>query len=242
MPSNNILKKLFLGLALFFLFFGIIVLIFSVVGLFYRQTVILSTIISIFLSAYICYKLPKTPELDTRKEKIFFALTLLVALMASFFSGYFTTPTVFGGRDQGALSTAAIELSDHHRYPFQTPLSQDLFKKYGPGKALNYPGFDYRSDGQLETRFPKGYVAYLGSAYSLFGLAGIKWANAPLLFIFLVLIFLILSAFMNSPTAFGGFLVAVSFAGFSWFSKYTLTETHMLAILWFAVYFLVIYF
>jgi hypothetical protein len=162
-----------------------------------------------------------------------------LALVASFATSYFATPTVFGGRDQGSLAIAAINLAKQGSFNFSTPESRDLFKKYGPGKALNYPGFDYTKNGDLETRFPKAYVAYLAAHFKFFGLKGIQYANFLPLFLFLLFFWLLLKKFFPESVSFFGFLLAASFFPFMWFAKYALTETLALSLVWIGIYFLI---
>lgn len=164
---------------------------------------------------------------------------VLISLSVSFATCYFATPTVFGGRDQGAIATAAIDLAKHKSFTFSTPASENLFQKYGPGRALNYPGFDYTKDGKLTTRFPKVYVVYLAGLYSMFGLAGIQFANFLPLFLFLVLFWLTLRHLFSENVSFGGFLTAATFFPFLWFAKYTLTEIFMLFLVWAGIYCLI---
>ena len=170
---------------------------------------------------------------------IFAAAVVVLALLASFLTCYYSTPTVFGGRDQGAIATAAINLAKNKSLTFSTPISQDLFEKYGPGKALNFPGFDYTAGGQLITRFPKAYIIYLAGFYTLFGLKGIQFANLAPLFLFFILFWLTLRHFFSEKISFLGFLITVTFFPFLWFAKYTLTEIFMLFLVWAGVYFLI---
>lgn len=164
---------------------------------------------------------------------------LLISFSASFATCYFATPTIFGGRDQGAIATAAINLTKYKSFQFSTPFSKDLFQKYGPGKALNFPGFDYTKRGKLSSRFPKAYIIYLALLYSLFGLTGIQYANFIPLFLFFVFFWLTLCKFFDNKTSFFGFFIVVTFFPFLWFAKYTLTEIFMLFLIWMGIYFLI---
>ncbi len=166
---------------------------------------------------------------------------MLVAFLVSFATCYFATPTVFGGRDQGAIATAAIDLARYKSLSFSTPVSQDLFQKYGPGHALNYPGFDYTQDGRLASRFPKLYIIWIAAAYKIFGLKGIQYANFVPLAVFLVIFWLTLREFFNEKISFLGFLLAATFFPFLWFAKYTLTEIMALFLVWTGIYFLIIW-
>lgn len=173
-------------------------------------------------------------------NKIFFAVIIL-SLLVSFATCYFTTPTVFGGRDQGAIATAAIDLAKFKSFTFSTPISHSLFSRYGAGKALNYPGFDYTKGGKLISRFPKAYIVYLAIFYGLFGLAGIQYANFIPLVLFLILFWLSLRYFFPETLAFFGFLTALTFFPFLWFAKYTLTEIFMLFLVWAGIYYFLSY-
>ncbi|MDD3498012.1 MAG: hypothetical protein PHH24_00710 [Candidatus Moranbacteria bacterium] len=110
------------------------------------------------------------------------------------------------------------------------------------GKALNFPGFFYTPDGNLSTQFPLVYISWLSFFYSFLGLAGFIIANAILLYIFLLSIFLI-SFSLAKPLGkkealFASIatlsIVATSFS-FFWFAKFTLTENMALALLWIGI-------
>jgi len=175
------------------------------------------------------------------KKTLLSTVVIIISLAASFATCYFATPTVFGGRDQGAIATAMIDLVKYKSFSFSTPISHDLFQKYGPGKALNYPGFDYTRDGQLTSRFPKAYITYLAFFYRLFGLPGIQYANFVPLFLFLFLFWLTLRHFFSDSISFLGFLLAVTFFPFLWFAKFSLTEIFMLFFVWAGIYFFLSY-
>lgn len=228
--------KIFLAILVFFLAFGWLVLLLAATGLFYFGAVVLSIIASAIL---VWLFLPKISQnIDFKTGKIF-GLTALLSLAISLAACHFATPTVFGGRDQGSIGTAAIYLTRNHNLKINLPIAHDLFQKYGPGKALNFPGFDYAKDGRLFSRFPLGFTAYLASAYDLFGLKGIQYANFVPLFFFLVLNWLILKEFFDEKISFLGFLLAATFFPFLWFAKYALTETYMLFLVWTGIYFLI---
>jgi hypothetical protein len=226
--ENKAIKAIFV-LVLFLLGFGSLVLLFATIGLFYSETVVLSIIVSAIFAIFLTSKINVAESTGTN---YLFLLVILISLAVSFASCFWATPTVFGGRDQGSISSAAINLTSNHHFKFSTPLSADLFKKYGPGKALNFPGFDYASDGNLITRFPLGFTSYLGAAYALFGLRGLQYANLPFLFLFLVIFWLLLRQFFSRPISFLGFLISATFFPFLWFAKYTLTETYSLFLIW----------
>jgi len=227
--------KIFLGILIFFLAFGWLVLLLAATGLFYTATVVLSIIIGLFV--FLRFSLKNSVSAEN-PGKTFFPV-IFVALVVSFFTCHFATPTVFGGRDQGAIATAAIELSQNHSLKIENQAAHDLFQKYGLGRALNFPGFDYTKNGDLISRFPIGYTAFLASYFDLFGLKGIQYANFVPLFLFLVIFWLILRQFFDEKIAFLGYLAAATFFPFQWFAKYALTEIYMLYLVWAGIYFLI---
>jgi hypothetical protein len=224
--------------SVFFLALGWLVFLFSAIGLFYRETIILSIVAAFLFLLYIRKYNALPSAQDSGKTSIF---VILVALVVCFAACYFTTPTVFGGRDQGSIATAAIELSKNHGLKIANPIAQDLFQKYGPGKSLNFPGFDYTKNGNLISRFPVGYTAYLSANFNLFGLKGIQYANLIPFFLFLVLFWLTLREFFNESVSFLGFLLAATFFPFLWFAKYALTEIFILFLVWAGIYFLILF-
>ncbi|MCX6766519.1 MAG: hypothetical protein NT170_01915 [Candidatus Moranbacteria bacterium] len=227
--------KIFLGILVFFLAFGWLVLLLAATGLFYFGAIVLSILAS-FVLAWLF--LPKISQnIDFKTGKIF-GLVALLSLVISLAACHFATPTVFGGRDQGSIGTAAIYLSQGHNSKVNLPVAHDLFQKYGPGKALNFPGFDYAKDGSLFSRFPLGFTSYLAASYNLFGLKGIQYANFVPLFFFLILNWLIIKEFFDDKVSLLGYLLAATFFPFLWFAKYALTETYTLFLVWAGIYFL----
>jgi len=230
--------KVFLGLLVFFLSFGWLTLLLAAFGLFYAATVVLSILAGAVLTWII---LPYISQNTDWKAGKMFWLVVIFSLLAGVATCYFATPTVFGGRDQGSIGSAAIYLSQNHNLKVDLPAAHDLFQKYGPGKALNFPGFDYANGGNLFSRFPAGYTAFLASAFNLFGLKGIQYANCVPLFFFLVIFWLILKEVFDEKISLLGFLLAATFFPFLWFAKYALTETYMLFLVWAGIYFLIIF-
>lgn len=157
---------------------------------------------------------------DTLKSILYF---LLLFVLCSLFLTSFE-PTVFSGRDQGSYSLAAMRLVDTHSLSFSTPASDTFFNIYGPGRALNFPGFSYTQEGELTTQFPLGYITWLASFFVLFGLNGFAIANAFTVTIFLFSFFLLLRLFV--PTSFRRWGVSLAIIGFPlfWFAKFTLSE------------------
>lgn len=171
------------------------------------------------------------PTLPSGEMLMVMFISLIIVILFSFYS----TPTVFSGRDQGSISEAAIRLVQNHTFEFSTPASSEFFKIYGPGKALNFPGFYYTEDGNLTTQFPLVYIVWLALFYSLFGIAGFIIANAVLLFIFLVSFYLLSRLFLNTKSSLITFSFAATSFSFMWFSKFTLSENMALPFLWLSV-------
>lgn len=137
---------------------------------------------------------------------------------------HFTTPTIFSGRDQGSYGNAAIHLVQNHQLAFSTPASDAFFKLHEPGKALNFPGFDYTSDGKLITQFPLGYIVWLASFFALFGLFGLVIANIITTVLFLIALYTLLRLFVSRFYAYFGLAIAATSLSVVWFSKITLSE------------------
>ncbi len=171
----------------------------------------------------------------------FYCVAIVILIISLFFS-LFTVPTVFSGRDQGSISEAGIRLAQNHQLKFSTPASQEFFKIYGPGKALNFPGFHYTQNGQLITQFPLSYIAWLGIFYSIFGLAGLIIANAVLFYLFLFSSYLLFRIFASLKYSLIFLLLTSTFFPFSWFLKFTLSENTALALIWLGILQLVLFF
>lgn len=159
------------------------------------------------------------------------ALVLFVAAVS-----FFTTPTVFSGRDQGSISQAAIHLAQNHKLVFKTPAGETFFKIYGAGRALNFPGFFYTGAGELITQFPLVYIAWLASFYGIFGVKGFVIANAVLSLWFLFGFYFLSRFFMSvRSSVLALFFAATSLSGY-WFLKYTLSENMALPLVWLVIF------
>jgi hypothetical protein len=197
-------------------------------GFFYAPLLwVLIFIFGIYLTYYFIFKCQYS-IIFSREMLIISALSLFAIVLFSFFS----TPTIFSGRDQGAISEAAVRLVQNHTFEFSTPVSTEFFKIYGPGRALNFPGFYYTSQGNLTTQFPLVYTVWLALFYSLFGITGFIIANAILLLIFLISFFLLIRLFLDFKYALPTFFFAITSFAFMWFLKFTLTENMALPLLW----------
>jgi hypothetical protein len=141
-------------------------------------------------------------------------------------------PTIFSGRDQGSFSEAAILLEAHHTLISHTPESDIFFEIYGPGKALNFPGFHYTPDGGLLTQFPLPYTAYLAGFYGIFGITGFVLANAILLFVTTVTLSTIARVFVDHRGTMIFLALFITSFAIGWFAKFTLSENFASALLW----------
>jgi hypothetical protein len=209
---------------------GVILAIF---GIFYAFILMAHAVLGL---TYLIYE--NRNELKINRN--FLAVSMMSVGFILLFS-IFTAPTIFSGRDQGSYSEAAIRLSQNHKLEFSTPASQEFFKIYGPGEALNFPGFNYVQNGSLVTHFPLGYISWLAIFYSIFGLNGLVIANAVSLFIFLISFYLLARCYLKPlPALTSYFLLLTSFI-FSWFFKFTLSENLALAIVFFGLLQFVLY-
>jgi hypothetical protein len=157
---------------------------------------------------------------ESRTARIAFTLAVVFSmlLLAD------TTPSIFSGRDQGAIAEAAIELSRQGHFIFSSPSTETFSAIYGPGKALNFPGFFFTDNGSLQSQFPGSYTAWVGIFYSLFGLSGLILGNGTLLILSLLTLFMVVRNFANESAASGALLMAATSFVPTWFAKFTLTE------------------
>lgn len=236
MKTNAFLKNL-TRLEFFILFsvgwigLGWLSLVLGMFRIFYTPVIVVYIAIgAVFLLYAACrnVKIFQTPRSS-------FLIGLLILISILILSS-FTTPTIFSGRDQGSLSEAAIRLSQNHTFFFSSPASEEFFKIYGPGAALNFPGFSYTPDGSLITHFPLGYISWLASFYSLFGLSGFIAANAVSAIIFLLSFFLLCRFWMKFSYSLAALLLILTSFLFTWFFKFTLSENMALMLLWFGIY------
>ena len=159
-----------------------------------------------------------------------YLLIALTSLLLTTTIGFFATPTIFSGRDQGSYSAAAIHLVQNHQLAFSTPASDAFFALHGQGRALNFPGFDYTEEGKLITQFPLGYIAWLASFFAIFGVSGFTIANTVTSTLFLIGLYLLLRVFVSRFYALWGFVIAATSLPVLWFSKFTLSENLALAL------------
>jgi len=223
--------RLFTFFGLFWVGMSLLSIVLAMAGIFYKE-IILAYIIVFGIFLVIIFTINR----QVIYQSLRFFPILLILIVFIIFLSYNVAPTVFSGRDQGSLSEAAIHLAQNHSLYSTSAASQEFFKIYGPGLALNFPGFNYAHDGQLITHFPLGYISWLAVFYSIFGLNGLTVANGITSLLFLLCFFLVARIHLNSVFSFWTLaLVASSFA-FSWFFKFTLSENLALALFWFGLW------
>lgn len=217
--------KIFAIFASFLLLLGWLGFFASLFGIFYGW--LFATFLFGGLATVIYFTIKK--KINVSRESAIVAAILAGIIL--FFS-FFAEPTIFSGRDQGSISEAAIRLAQNRQLEFSTPTSVEFFKIYGPGRALNFPGFHYLENGNLITQFPLPYIAWLGIFFAIFGIKGLIIANAILFFIFLTSLYLLARMFLSLKwSALVLFLTITSFP-FFWFFKFTLSENLTLMLFW----------
>jgi hypothetical protein len=160
---------------------------------------------------------------------------ILISFLAIILFSHFSVPTVFTGRDQGSLSNAAIMLSQNHKLAYDFPAEKEFFKIYGKGTALNFPGFNYNSEGSLVPHFPFGYISWLAAFYLFFGLGGFAVANGFSFFLFAISFYTLARNYMEKFPALAAFSLMITSFIFSWFFKFTLSENLALGLVWFGL-------
>lgn len=229
---KNVENGLFSCFVLFFLGLGWLSIILTIFNIFYTSIIIAYLIVSVGFFVWIFWK--KEIKLKINKTQL---IVFLIILAASLVFSYYSSPTIFSGRDQGSFSEAAIRLSQNHQLEFSNPASEEFFQIYGLGKALNFPGFDYLKNGNLTTHFPIGYISWLASFFSVFGYFGLKLANIISLVIFVFSFYLLTEKFSKKiETKFFILGIVLTSFVFYWFSKFTLSENLAWMLVWFGVY------
>ena len=167
-------------------------------------------------------------------------LTTYIVIAASFtlLIAFFTIPTIFAGRDQGSLATAAIQLAQDHMLISSSSESTAFFDIYGRGKALNFPGFHYLPDGSLLTQFPLPYITFISGFFGLFGVSGFIVANSILLFLFILSTTCTARIFLNDKHTYIFTTLFLSSFVVGWFGKFTLSENIAGTLLWSGIFLL----
>lgn len=261
---KNIKLNLFEIGTIFWMMVGSFVLLFSLLGIFNFY----STFLGIFLSITIPIFMFKKKFFGIEKLSNSFKFLTLIVFIFGLFLSFFTTPTIFGGRDEGSYSNSAVMLAKNGQYTENSELIENFFDIYGVSKALNFPGFQYNSEEQLESQFLPGYPSWLAIFYQLFGLNGLKFVNLlPFMTFLLAFYLLIIEVFpliknpdnqkecfcsellkkccfkLNQAEQFAwlGTILLATFLPLIIFYKFTLSEIYFASLTWFSVYLLIRY-
>jgi len=242
----------------------LIVLALSIIGIFNIYSTIVAFLLPI-VSGFIMYKKGNfgIERIRSRNFKLLVLATFIIGVSLSTTS----SPTIFGGRDEGSYSNAAIMMTDDGSRSHDSKLIQNFYLIYGESKALNFPGFEYNSDGHIESQFLPGYSTWLAVFYQLFGLNGLKFANLlPFMAFILSFYLLIVEVFplikRSDPAeclngnifrkcwlrltqaeqfAWIGSIFLMTFMPILVFYKFSLSEIFYASLLWFSAYLLVRY-
>ena len=229
LPKNLNKYQLFSFLGLFFIGLEVLAIVLALTNFFYWP------ILAGYLFLGVSFFLPLFFHNRQALKSASFLSATFLSLSFIIFLSFSFVPTVFSGRDQGSFSEAAVRLAQNHQLDFSSTASQEFFKIYGPGTALNFPGFNYTHAGNLVTQFSLGYTAWLATFYALFGLFGFVIANSITFFLFLLAFFLLTEFHASAKSAFWAFGCLFSSFVFAWLFKFTLGENLALALVWFGL-------
>ena len=233
------MKKIILSpfeiLSLSWISIAIIALFLAICGVFHSSAII-AWIIFIPIAFFLLIRKGYIEVTSHTKDEIWvFAFIVSVGILLS----AFVSPTIFGGRDEGSLATNAILIAQNHGLNHSDEMTVQFFEIYGPGTALNFPGFFYTNEGMLRSQFLPAYPAWLATLYSLFGLAGFAFANFLPLITFAFSFFLVLKRFSKKAIfPFLGVVVLITLFPITLFYKFTLTEIFFSALIWFSLHFI----
>jgi hypothetical protein len=146
-------------------------------------------------------------------------------------------------------------------------LIENFFDIYGESKALNFPGFQYNSEENIESQFLPGYPSWLAIFYQLFGLNGLKFANLIPFMTLILSFYLIITKTLlliknvepkecvlncknkncwtrlDQAEQFGwlGAVFLITFMPLVIFYKFTLSEIYFASLTWFSTYLIIRY-
>ncbi|MDA3815555.1 MAG: hypothetical protein PF549_04270 [Patescibacteria group bacterium] len=221
-------------------------LIIAVLGIFNIWLIFIGLIITIAVFAVL---IKKGLVIIDKMSKFSIGMFIFIAVFGIFLS-IFTTPTIFEGRDEGTYSSSAILISQEGGLVYENELVDELFDIYGPGKALNFPGFYYTQEGQLKSQFLPGYPSWISIFYSAGGIKGIKFANLFPFITFIFSILLILKLLLRKKGLQENIIKKAQFAALAMlvtsfplviFYKFTLSEIYFGALAWFSLYLILKY-
>ncbi len=244
--KTEIRLNIFEIFSLFWISFAILSLITALLGFFSIWSIL---IILIILVALTTYWIKEKIFLIEKMNKFSIGAFVFIILFGIFLS-FFTTPTIFGGRDEGSYSLSAISISENGGLTSKDKLSDEFFKIYGPGKALNFPGFYYTKDGSLKSQFLPGYPSWIATFYSIGGLKGIQFANFFPFVTFIFSFFLVVQLLLKKANfqeqiikkaQFVSLAILVTSLPLIIFYKLALSEIYFASLTWFALYLILKY-
>lgn len=230
-------SQIFSLFGFFWIGLGFLALILELSGFFFKSIIVAY----FFIAGHFLIFLIAFNKTKTRLSRNAFCI-LIISLSAVFVFSYFSSPTIFSGRDQGTLSGTAIQLAQNHRLGISFPAENEFFKIYGPGTALNFPGFNYNAGGELVPHFPLGFIAWLAAFYSVLGLKGLVVANGVSFLLFIFSFYALSRHYLKFAPALVSVLFVLSSFVFAWFFKFTLSENLALALIWFSIYQFILFF
>ncbi len=235
--KRNLTLSFFELFSVFWIVAAVIFLSLGLLGIFKLSFLVSALVLLLLIFVHLIRKKLIRLEKMKKDERIFFFALIVFAFLLCLFS----TPTIFGGRDEGSLSSAAILLSQDHSFVHKDQLTQSLHQLYGTGKALNFPGFNYTKDGAIVSQFLPGYTAWLGAFFSLGHLTALKFANLLPLVTFLFSFYLVGKRLIKKNSALLATLILATAVPLVILFQFTLTEIFFAALLWFALHLLLKY-
>lgn len=216
-------------------------LIFALLGIFY-VFLIITIIIAIIAVTILLIKKKRIKVIPLSTiSKVFLTFIFIAGIFLSFYS----TPTIFEGRDEGSYSNSGILIAKNHNLKYESTLIDNFEKIYNKGKALNFPGFQYTSDGKLKSQFLPAYPSWIATWYSLGGLNALKFVNLFCFVTFIFSFYLILERIIKSilpgkekgaqSLAIIGTLLLLTSFPLIIFYKFTLSELYFASLIWMAL-------
>ena len=203
--KNNHNYKFFIYLSLFWIAIAWGAYLLTLAGIFYWWSI--SLLISLITAGgirFIFSNLLKT-------SKNFLIFNIIFILIATVFV-YFSTPTVFSGRDQASISQASIRLAQNGKIAFSTSVSEDFFKinNIQEDKIKNClidKLDDFQNNNSLEIRFYQTYCQALTSTKA-FNFPGFYYTDDSTLVTQFPLVYISWLAIFYSFLGLWGFSVA----------------------------------
>lgn len=195
--KNNYDYKFFICLSIFWIIIGWGAYLLALVGFFYWWSISLFiAIVTAFGARFLFSNLFKA-------SKYFLLFNLFFIVTAIIFT-YFSTPTIFSGRDQASISQAAIRLSQNGKLTFSNSVSKDFFdinniqkdktknclidnlndfQNIGFLKLKYYQAYCQASSATKALNFPGFYYTIDGALITQFPIAYIAWLSLFYLFL-----------------------------------------------------------